>query len=142
VTSSSVRSGGTVPEASLAGPFGRLAYLYIGTSDTARDAAYYRDVLGGKIVFDLREMGAHVVAVRLGDGPLVLLADHRPAPSCMPLYVVEDLGAMVKELRKRGWKSDGRPFEIPPGLCYVFEDPSGNRFGIFRNDRPQIFEDD
>ncbi len=123
-------------------PFGRLEYLYVGTSNTARDAAYYRDVLGGRVVFDLKEMGAHVVAIRLGEGPLVLLADHRPAPSCMPLYVVDDLASVVKDLRKRGWKSDGRPFEIPPGLCYVFEDPSGNRFAIFRNDRPHMSEDD
>jgi predicted enzyme related to lactoylglutathione lyase len=123
-------------------PFGRLAYLYVGTSNTARDTAYYRDVVGARVVFDLKEMGAHVVAIRLGEGPLLLLADHRPAPSCMPLFAVDDLATAVKEMRKRGWKSDGRPFEIPPGLCYVFEDPSGNRFGIFRNDRPNIFEEE
>ncbi|HEY7588648.1 MAG TPA: VOC family protein [Thermoplasmata archaeon] len=121
-------------------PFGSLEYLYVGTKDVERDLAYYRDLLGAAVVWDLTGMGSRVAAVRLGRGPLILLADHRPAPSCMPLYQVEDVKGTAKELRKRGWKPDGRPFEIPPGPCYVFEDPSGNRYGIFENVRPKVFE--
>lgn len=124
----------------MATPFGSLEYLYVGTADVDRDLAYYRDVLGAPIVWDLTGMGARVAAVRMGRGPLILLADHRHAPSCMPLYEVEDAKATAKDLRKRGWKSDGRPFEIPNGRCYVFEDPSGNRYGIFENVRPKPFE--
>ncbi len=120
--------------------FTSLEYLYIGSANFERDAAYYRDVLGAAVVWNLTGMGARVAAFRLGKGPLLLLADHRPAPSCMPLYAVEDLKATAKELRKRGWKPDGRPFEIPPGPCYVFDDPSGNRFGVFENVRPRMFE--
>lgn len=121
-------------------PFGRLEYLYVGAADIERDAGYYRDVLGADVVWDHTGMGARVVALRVSQGPLVLLADHRPAPSCMPLYVVEDLKVTAKLLRKRGWKPDGRPFEIPNGPCYVFEDPSGNRNGVFENVRPRPFE--
>ena len=29
--------------------------------------------------------------------------------------------------------------EIPNGLCCSFEDPSGNRFAIFENVRPNVF---
>ncbi len=52
--------------------------------------------------------GAHVAAFRIGGGPLLLLADHRPAPSCMPVYEVDDLKNASKALKKRGWKPDGR----------------------------------
>ena len=121
-------------------PFEALEYLYVGTAAFERDLAYYRDVLGAPLIWNLEGFGAHVAAFRLGKGPLLLLADHRPAPSCMPLYVVADLKETAKTLRKRGWKSEGRPFEIPNGPCYAFNDPSGNRLGIFQNVRPRPFE--
>jgi hypothetical protein len=93
-------------------PLGKLEYLYVGSSDFERDLAYYRDVLK---------------------------ADHRPAPTCMPVYAVKDLGETVKSLKRRGWKPDGGRFEIPNGPCYAFEDPSKNRFAIFENVRPNVF---
>ena len=120
-------------------PFTSLAYLYVGTADFERDLAYYRDVLGGEIAWNHTGFGAHVAALRLAKGPLLLLADHRPAPSCMPVFEVDDLKAAAKMLKKRGWKSDGRSFEIPNGPCYAFEDPSKNRFAIFENVRPHVF---
>ena len=122
------------------GPFGNLEYLYVGTANVPRDVAYYRDVLGALLRWNLTGLDAHVAAFRLGEGPLFLLADHRPAPSCMPLYSVADLKRTTRDLRSRGWKPEGRPFEIPNGPCVVFDDPSGNRLGIFQNDRPQPFE--
>jgi len=120
--------------------FENLEYLYVGSRDFARDLAYYRDVLRAELVWNHEGFGAHVAALRLGEGPLLLLADHRPAPSCILLYAVVDLKETAKGLRKRRWKPEGRPFEIPNGPCYVFEDPSGNRFGIFQNVRPRPFE--
>ena len=120
-------------------PFAALAYLYVGTANFERDLAYYRDVLGGDLVWNLTGFGAHVAAFRVGKGPLLLLADHRPAPSCMPVYEVDDLKATAKELKKRGWKPDGGSFEIPNGPCYAFEDTSKNRFAIFENVRPHVF---
>jgi predicted enzyme related to lactoylglutathione lyase len=121
-------------------PFDSLEYLYVGTAEFERALAYYRDVLGAPLLWNFEGFGAHVAAFRLGKGPLLLLADHRPAPSCMPIYVVADLKGTAKELRRRGWKPEGRPFEIPNGPCYVFDDPSGNRLGIFQNVRPRPFE--
>ena len=121
-------------------PFESLEYLYVGTARFERDLAYYRDVLGAPLLWNLEGFGAHVAAFRLGKGPLLLLADHRPAPSCMPLYAVADLKETTRLLRKRGWKPDGRPFEIPNGPCCAFDEPSGNRLGIFQNGRPQPFE--
>jgi len=58
---------------------------------------------------------------------------------------VKDLKAKAKELRSRGWKSEGRSFEVPPGPCMVFKDPSGNELGLLENVRPNVmgegFED-
>ena len=123
----------------MAVPFRTLEFLYVGTSDFKRDLAYYRDVLKAELVWNKTGFGAHVAAFRMSEGPLLLLADHRPAPSCMPVYAVTDLEATVKTLKKRGWKPDGGRFEIPNGPCYAFEDPSGNRLAIFENVRPDVF---
>lgn len=117
-------------------PFGLLKYLYTGSKDFAKDLAYYRDVLGARVVWNFHEFGAHVAAVEVGEGPLILLADHRPAPSMMPVFVVGDLEATVRALRKRGWRELQGPLEIPDGPCYTFQDPSGNEVAIFQNDRP------
>ena len=124
----------------MAAPFTSLEYLYVGTSDFERDLAYYRDVLNAKLVWNLTGFGAHVAAFKVGLGPLLLLADHRPAPSCMPVFAVADLDATVKALKKRGWKAQGGRIEIPNGPCYAFEDPSKNRFAIFENVRPNVFK--
>jgi predicted enzyme related to lactoylglutathione lyase len=122
-------------------PLGKLAYLYLGTAAFERDVAFYRDVLGGNIVWAFNAFGAKVAAVQVCDGPLFLLADHRPAPSCMPILAVENLEATVEELKRRGWQSDGDPFEIPNGPCYRFTDPSGNQMAIFQNTRPGAMEE-
>jgi predicted enzyme related to lactoylglutathione lyase len=118
------------------GPLGLLKYLYVGTGDFAKDFAYYKDTLGARVVWNHEGFGARVAAFDVAQGPLVLVADHRPAPSCMPVFAVEDLKATVKELKKRGWKPLAGPFEIPDGPCYTFEDASGNPYAVFGNERP------
>jgi predicted enzyme related to lactoylglutathione lyase len=121
-------------------PFGTLAYLYVGTADFDRDCSYYANVLGAERVWAFNAFDAKVAAFRVCDGPLLLLADHRPAPSCMPIFAVADLDATVTELRSRGWQSDGEPFGVPNGPCLCFVDPSGNRVAVLRNDRPEAME--
>jgi predicted enzyme related to lactoylglutathione lyase len=113
-----------------------LRFLYLGTADFERDLACYRNTLGAQLVWRFEDFGARVAAVSVGEGPLLLLADHRPAPSCMPVYQVEDLATTAKELKARGWKASGRRFEIPNGPCYRFVDPTGYPFAIFEDVRP------
>jgi len=125
----------------MAAPFGKLGFLYVGTSNISRDLDYYVNVLGAKKLWHYREFGAEVAALRLCDGPFYLLADHRSAPSILPLFEVPDVRASAKALKARGWKPEGRSFEIPPGPCYVFKDPSGNELGIFENVRPHVMVD-
>jgi predicted enzyme related to lactoylglutathione lyase len=121
-------------------PLGTLAYLYVGTADFDCDCAYYATVLGAERVWAFHAFGARVAAFRVCQGPLLLLADHRPASTCMPVLAVADLEAVVKELRARGWQSEGEAFDIPNGRCYRFSDPSGNPYALFQNDRPEAME--
>jgi predicted enzyme related to lactoylglutathione lyase len=119
---------------------GKLEYLYIGTADFDRDCAYYTQVLGAERVWAFHAFEARVAAFRVCQGPLFLLADHRPAPSSMPVLAVADLDATVAALKARGWQSEGEAFEIPNGTCYRFADPSGNPYALFQNDRPSAME--
>ena len=117
-------------------PLGDLKYLYVGTSRFEEDLVYYRDVLGAEEVWNFEEFGARVAALRVATGPLLLIADHRPAPSCLPVFGVDDLDAAVAGLQSRGWRADSGPFGIPDGPCYLFSDKSGNQLALFGNERP------
>lgn len=117
-------------------PLGELKYLYLGTSRFDEDLAYYGDVLGAEKVWHFHKFGARVAAFKVATGPLLLIADHRPAPSCLPVFAVPDLDAAVRELSARGWSPESGPFEIPDGPCYLFRDKSGNQLAVFGNVRP------
>ena len=119
--------------------FDALRFLYFGSSDVGKDLDYYLKVLGGEKIWDRTAFGTRVAAVRVAPGPLVLLAGHRTAPSVLPIFEVKDLDATVKSLKRKGWKSESGPFEIPNGPCYLFKDPSGNQIAIFQDVRPGIF---
>lgn len=121
-------------------PLGTLVYLYIGTADFDRDCAYYSKVLGAERVWAFNAFGARVAAFRVCQGPLFLLADHRPAPTCMPVLAVADLGSTIAALKANGWQSEGEGFEIPNGTCHRFADPNGNPYALFQNDRPEAME--
>jgi predicted enzyme related to lactoylglutathione lyase len=121
-------------------PLGKLEYLYVGTADFDRDCAYYTNVLRAERVWAFNAFEAKVAAFRVCEGPLFLLADHRPAPSCMPVLAVTDLDATIAALKAKGWQSEGEAFAIPNGPCVCFVDPSGNRYALFQNDRPQAME--
>jgi hypothetical protein len=117
-------------------PLGELKYLYLGSSRFDDDLGYYGDVIGAEKVWYFHKFGARVAAFRVSTGPLLLLADHRPAPSCLPVFGVPDLDATVRDLEARGWHADSGPFEIPDGPCYLFRDKSGNQIAVFGNVRP------
>jgi hypothetical protein len=117
-------------------PLGDLKYLYVGTNRFDDDLRYYRDVVGAEEIWNFEEFGARVAALRVATGPLLLIAAHRPAPSCLPVFGVDDLDAAVAGLESRGWRADSGPFGIPDGPCYLFSDKSGNQLAIFGNVRP------
>ncbi len=120
-------------------PFGPLRYLYVGSSNVDKDLEYYTRILGAKKIWDISSSGTRVAALQLGKGPSILLADHRPARSCILIFEIEDLTAASKQLRKKGWKPEGESFEIPEGPCYRFNDPSGNPLALLEVVRPNVF---
>jgi predicted enzyme related to lactoylglutathione lyase len=115
---------------------GELVYLYAGSADVDADLAFYVDGLGGELVWRFKEMGADVAAVRLGDGPLWLLADHRKAPSVLPIWSVDDIDAAIDGLRAAGWKGTENRVEVPDGPCVVLTDASGNEIGLLHRVGP------
>ena len=118
----------------------QLVYLYVGSADIDADLAFYRDRLGSELVWRSEGFGAEVAAVRLGDGPLLLLADHRAAPSVLPIWAVEDLDAEMTRLRAAGWEADARRVEVPDGPCAILVDPSGNEVALLERVRPDVME--
>ena len=121
-------------------PSWSLAFSLCGKLHVRKDLEYYTKTLGARKIWDFTSMGTRVAAVNVSSGPLLLLAGHRPAPSVLPVFEVENLKATVKELRNRGWRPDGGEFEIPNGPCYLFKDPSGNQMAIFQDVRPRLLE--
>jgi predicted enzyme related to lactoylglutathione lyase len=123
------------------GPVGDLVYLYVGTDDVERDRAFYLEALGAEPVWRFNAFATEVAAVRLApNAPLVLLAEHRPAPSCLPIWSVTDLDAAIERLRASGFEAHGETAGTPDGPVHVFRDPSGNEVGLLRQDRPNALE--
>jgi hypothetical protein len=80
-----------------------------------------------------------VAALRLGEGPLLLLADHRPPGECRPLYAVDDLAPAVRAARAAG-AQHVTEVGVPPGPCAIFDDPDGNPVGLIEETRPGRME--
>jgi hypothetical protein len=131
------REGGVTGPAGAA-PFDRLDFLYVPSRDVAGDLAYFRDVLGGHVVFAVESMGTRVAAVRLTEEPpLVLLTDHLEGDRPILVYRVADLSSALKDLEARGWKRE-RSIEIPHGPCCSFGTPGGHRFALYELTRPEV----
>jgi len=118
---------------------GALRYLYLGTGRFAEDLSFYRDVLGAELVWHFRRFGAEVAALRLGEGPLYILADHRPAKSTLPIHAVSSLAAFRTAAEARGLKG-AHTVETPDGPCLVFQDATGNEVGALEEVRPRALE--
>jgi predicted enzyme related to lactoylglutathione lyase len=113
-----------------------LAYLYVGSKDVDADLGFYRDSLGGELAWRFHAFEADVAGVRLGEGPLLLLADHRPAPSVLPIFAVTDLDATEERLKTAGWAQTATRVEVPDGPALVLRDPSGNEIALLHRVRP------
>ena len=115
-----------------------LIYLYVGSADVGRDIDFYTTALGGEQVWRFQSMGVDVAGVRVSEhGPLVILADHRPVPSILPIWRCSDLDAVVARLEDRGWEA-GHQVEVPDGPALVLTDPSGNQVALLDQVRPNV----
>jgi hypothetical protein len=117
-----------------------LEILYVPSRDVAADLAFYRDVLGARVVFAIEAMGARVAEVALApDGPRVVLADHLPGEAPILLHRVADLDATLRELAARGVEPEHR-VELPLGPCATLRTPGGQRLGFYELTRPHVDE--
>jgi hypothetical protein len=118
-------------------PFRQLDFLYIPSHDVASDLAYFRDVLGGEVVFAIEAMGTRVAAIEVTTGPpLLLLTDHLEGERPILVYRVPDLRSALAELESRGWQRE-HTFEIPHGPCCSFRTPGGHRLALYQLTRPE-----
>src|SRR5262249_4650118 len=121
--------------------FASLDFLYIPTPDVARAIEHYVSVLGAELVWKVRDGETVVANVRVSeDGPALLLASHLEGKVPILIYRVASLQAVMADLSRRGWQSEGEPFEIPHGPCVTFRDPSGQRFALYELVRPEVNE--
>jgi hypothetical protein len=118
--------------------FERLDFVYTPSNDVAADAAYFSEVLGGRLVFAIEDSGTRVAMIELtGEAPLVLLTDHLEDDRPILIYRVADLAATLVDLESRGW-TRGRSLEIPHGPCCSFRSPGGQRIALYQLTRPQV----
>ena len=115
-----------------------LDFVYTPSADVKRDASYFTEVLGGRLVFAIEGMGARVAAVELSPGPpLILLADHLDGEAPVLVFRVDDLRAELSLMEKQGWKR-GATLEIPQGPCCSFRAPGGQRIALYQLTRPEV----
>jgi catechol 2,3-dioxygenase-like lactoylglutathione lyase family enzyme len=118
--------------------FEALDLLYVPSRDVAADLAFYRDVLGARVVFAIEAMGTRVAEVALADeGPRVVLAGHLDGEAPLLLHRVADLGATLAELGAKGLELEHQ-VELPLGPCATFRTPGGQRLGVYELTRPGV----
>lgn len=115
-----------------------LDVLYVPSTDVAADLAFYRDTLGGRVIFAIEAMGTRVAEVELaGTGPRIVLADHLEGDAPILLHRVSDLGSALEESSARGLTVE-RTVESPLGPCATFRSPGGQRLGFYELTRPGV----
>jgi catechol 2,3-dioxygenase-like lactoylglutathione lyase family enzyme len=115
-------------------------FLYMPSSDVARDLGYYRDVLGAEIVFAIEAFGTRVAQVRLTEGgPRLLLAGHLEGEAPVVLHRVDDLEATLADLRERGAVIEAE-FGFPHGPAAELRTPGGQRLAFYALTRPEADE--
>jgi hypothetical protein len=113
-----------------------LRFLYLGSDNTGEDLAAWLALPGARLRWRFEAFGADVAAVDLGTPPLVLLADHRPAGSVLPIYAVADLDGSSETLLAGGWRHQLGPLGTPEGPATVLSGPAGTDLALLRVDRP------
>jgi hypothetical protein len=115
-------------------------FLYMPSTDVARDLGFYRDVLGAEIVFAIEAFGTRVAQVKLTDGgPRLLVAGHMEGEAPVVLHRVDDLEAAVDELRERGATIEAE-FGFPHGPAAELRTPGGQRLAFYELTRPEADE--
>jgi hypothetical protein len=119
-----------------------LRYFYVGVEDTDAELPRWLAMPNASMRWRFRRFGADVACVDLGARPFVLLADHRPAGSVLPIYAVDDLAAATRELTGAvGWEVELGPVGTPEGDATVVHNDNGVHIALLQVDRPHQMED-
>ena len=121
-------------------PCVELRFLYVGSADTERDLPSWLALPGARLRWRFQQFGADVAAIDVGQPPVVLLADHRPPGSVLPIYAVDDLDTTGDELGQAGWVEVMGPMGTPEGPASVWRDTSGSTIALLRVDRPDALD--
>ncbi len=121
-------------------PFDALDFLYMPSSDVARDLAFFTEVLGAEPVFAIEAFGTRVAQVKLTEaGPRLMLAGHLEGDAPVLVHRVADLEAALTALEARGARIEAR-FGIPHGPCASLHAPGGQRLAVYELTRPEADE--
>ena len=112
-----------------------LRFLYVGVDDTSVGVEEWTTGLGATVRWRFQHFGADVAGLELGDGPLVLLADHRPTGSVLPIWSVDDLARDHDALTAAGWEIAG-PMGTPEGDAAVATSSDGSEIALLEVVRP------
>ncbi len=120
---------------------GHLRFLYVGVEDTDAALGGYLDALGGVLRWRFQRFGADVAGVEVGDDTLVLLADHRPTGSVLPIWAVDDLDALARRLTDGGVAVAG-PDGTPEGSVIVAAMPGAgaHEVAFIQVERPDALD--
>jgi predicted enzyme related to lactoylglutathione lyase len=108
--------------------------VYYNVADMKKSVAFYRDVLGLRVVdenpyWTSLDVGGVRVGLHWAEGkkiPYVGRDEHGPhAGACLTLRV-DDIRATVRELESRGVRVLGEVTDNPWGSLATIEDPDGN----------------
>jgi len=117
-----------------------LDVLYVPSRNVEADVTFYRDILGGQVIFAIEAMGTRVAEIALApNGPRVVLADHLAGDAPILLHRVSGLDQTLAELAARGLQPEAR-MELPLGPCATFSSPGGQRLGLYQHTRPEVDE--
>lgn len=118
-----------------------LRYLYVGATSTEVDLAAWLALPDATLRWRFRHFGADVACVDPGTRPFVLVADHRPAGSVLPIYATDDLAATTRRLTTEGWRVELGPMGTPEGNATVLHNATGTAIAVLQVDRPRAMED-
>lgn len=116
--------------------FRSLDFIYAPNQNADEELSFCTKILGGEAVFSIRAFDTRVAAVRFGEGPLLLLAEHLEGEQPLLIFRVDDFREAVKSLKERG--IEGEQLEIPHGPCFSFRTVGGQRLAIYELKRPEM----
>jgi hypothetical protein len=117
-----------------------LRFLYVGVGDTDAAVEDWVDGLGATLRWRFVAFGADVAGIELGTGPLVLLADHRPPGSVLPIWEVDSLADVLAGLDDGPWVVTG-PLGTPEGDAVVLTADGGAELALLEVVRPGAMDD-